>query len=169
MDSQYQVIYLNINMAPSGFIYIRHTDLFLSSFKEFRCFERVYSANKGPRAVCNRTSSAAGVQWKRYSFMHSMMRSYCNLLFVFIWDCIISLVPYITHKYSIIFYIKRDPARPITWIKPWLNPDFKQHGFCASPLFLQTLGTWFLNEKQNWLSSEKRTLDTEQQSSYFSP
>ncbi len=37
--------------------------------------------------------------------------------------------------------------------------DFKQHGFCASPLFLQTLGPWFPNEKQNWLSSEKRTLD----------
>ncbi len=31
--------------------------------------------------------------------------------------------------------------------------DFKQHGFCASPLFLQTLGL------QNVLSSEKRTLD----------
>ncbi len=37
--------------------------------------------------------------------------------------------------------------------------DFKQHGFCASPLFLQTLGPWFLNEMQNLLSSEKRTLD----------
>ncbi len=37
--------------------------------------------------------------------------------------------------------------------------DFKQHGFCASPLFLQTLGTWFPNEMQHWLSSEKRTLD----------
>ncbi len=37
--------------------------------------------------------------------------------------------------------------------------DFKQHGFCASPLFLQTLGPWFPNEMQNWLSSEKRTLD----------
>ncbi len=24
--------------------------------------------------------------------------------------------------------------------------DFKLHGFCSSPLFLQTLGTWFLNE-----------------------
>ncbi len=37
--------------------------------------------------------------------------------------------------------------------------DFKQHGFCASPLFLQTLGPWFPNETQNLLSSEKRTLD----------
>ncbi len=37
--------------------------------------------------------------------------------------------------------------------------DFKQHGFCASPLFLQTLGPWFPNEMQNLLSSEKRTLD----------
>ncbi len=37
--------------------------------------------------------------------------------------------------------------------------DFKQHGFCASPLFLQTLGPWFPNEMQNLLSSEKRILD----------
>ncbi len=37
--------------------------------------------------------------------------------------------------------------------------DFKQHGFCASLLFLQTLGPWFPNEMQNLLSSEKRTLD----------
>ncbi len=37
--------------------------------------------------------------------------------------------------------------------------DFKQHGFCAPPLFLQTLGPWFPNEMQNLLSSEKRTLD----------
>ncbi len=37
--------------------------------------------------------------------------------------------------------------------------DFKQHGFCASPLFLQTLGPWFPNEMQNLLSSEKRSLD----------
>ncbi len=37
--------------------------------------------------------------------------------------------------------------------------DSKQHGFCASPLFLQTLGPWFPNEMQNLLSSEKRTLD----------
>ncbi len=37
--------------------------------------------------------------------------------------------------------------------------DFMQHGFCASPLFLQTLGPWFPNEMQNLLSSEKRTLD----------
>ncbi len=37
--------------------------------------------------------------------------------------------------------------------------DFKQHGFCTSPLFLQTLGPWFPNEMQNFLSSEKRTLD----------
>ncbi len=36
---------------------------------------------------------------------------------------------------------------------------FKQHGFYASPLFLQTLGPWFPNEMQNLLSSEKRTLD----------
>ncbi len=37
--------------------------------------------------------------------------------------------------------------------------DFKQHGFCASPLFLQTLGPWFPNEMLNVLSSEKRTLE----------
>ncbi len=37
--------------------------------------------------------------------------------------------------------------------------DFKQHGFCVSPLFLQTLGPWFPNEMQHLLSSEKRTLD----------
>ncbi len=37
--------------------------------------------------------------------------------------------------------------------------DFKQHGFCVSPHFLQTLGPWFPNERQNLLSSEKRTLD----------
>ncbi len=37
--------------------------------------------------------------------------------------------------------------------------DFKQHGFCASPLFLQTLGPWLPNEMQSLLSSEKRTLD----------
>ncbi len=37
--------------------------------------------------------------------------------------------------------------------------DFKQHGFCSYPLFLQTLGPWFPNEMQNLLSSEKRTLD----------
>jgi len=37
--------------------------------------------------------------------------------------------------------------------------DFKQHGFCVTPLFLQTLGPWFTNEMQNLLSSEKRTLD----------
>ncbi len=29
--------------------------------------------------------------------------------------------------------------------------DFKQHGFCASPLFLQTLGPWFKNEMKNVL------------------
>ncbi len=37
--------------------------------------------------------------------------------------------------------------------------DFKQHGFCASPHFLQTQGPWFPNEMHNLLSSEKRTLD----------
>ncbi len=37
--------------------------------------------------------------------------------------------------------------------------DFRRHGFCASPLFIQTLGPWFSNEMQNVLSSEKRTLD----------
>ncbi len=36
--------------------------------------------------------------------------------------------------------------------------DFKQCGFCASPLFLQPLGPWFPNKMQNLLSSEKRTL-----------
>ncbi len=37
--------------------------------------------------------------------------------------------------------------------------DLKQDWFCASPLFLQTLGPWFPNEIHNLLSSEKRTLD----------
>ncbi len=32
--------------------------------------------------------------------------------------------------------------------------DLKQRGFCASPLFLQTLGPWFPKEMQNLLSSE---------------
>ncbi len=45
-------------------------------------------------------------------------------------------------------------------LKLWnFTLDFKQHGFCGSPLFLQTLGPWFPNEMQNLLSSEKRTLD----------
>ncbi len=35
----------------------------------------------------------------------------------------------------------------------------EQHGFCASPVFLQTLGPWFPNEMQNGPLSEKRTLD----------
>ncbi len=37
--------------------------------------------------------------------------------------------------------------------------DFNQHGFCASPLFLQALRPWFPNEMQNLLPSKKRTLD----------
>ncbi len=37
--------------------------------------------------------------------------------------------------------------------------DLKQRGFCASPLFLQTLGPWFPKEMQNLLSSENMTLD----------
>ncbi len=37
--------------------------------------------------------------------------------------------------------------------------DLKQHGFCASSLFLQTLGPWFPKEMQNLLSSENITLD----------
>ncbi len=37
--------------------------------------------------------------------------------------------------------------------------NFKKHGFCASPLFLLTLGPWFPNKMQYLLSSEKRTLD----------
>ncbi len=40
-----------------------------------------------------------------------------------------------------------------------LTLDFKQLGLWASPPFLQTLGPWFPNEIQNFLSSEKRTLD----------
>ncbi len=39
--------------------------------------------------------------------------------------------------------------------------DFKLHGFCASPLFLQTLGPWFPNEMQNLLSSERGLWTTE--------
>ncbi len=37
--------------------------------------------------------------------------------------------------------------------------DLKQRGFCASPLFLQTLGPWFSKEMQKFLSSENITLD----------
>ncbi len=37
--------------------------------------------------------------------------------------------------------------------------DLKQRGFCAFPLFLQTLGSWFPKEMQNLLSSENITLD----------
>ncbi len=37
--------------------------------------------------------------------------------------------------------------------------DLKQHGLCASPLFLQTLGPWFPKEMLNLLSSENITLD----------
>ncbi len=37
--------------------------------------------------------------------------------------------------------------------------DLKQRGFCASPLFLQTLGPWFPKEMQNLLSSENIALD----------
>lgn len=36
--------------------------------------------------------------------------------------------------------------------------DFKQHGFCASQLFFQTLGNWYQNTMQNWLSSENLML-----------
>ncbi len=37
--------------------------------------------------------------------------------------------------------------------------DLKQRGFCASPLFLQSLGPWFPKEMQNVLSSDNITLD----------
>ncbi len=37
--------------------------------------------------------------------------------------------------------------------------DLKQRGFCASPLFLQTLVSWFPTEMRNLLSSENITLD----------
>ncbi len=37
--------------------------------------------------------------------------------------------------------------------------DLKQRGFCASPLFLQTLGPWFPKENLNLLSSENIALD----------
>ncbi len=37
--------------------------------------------------------------------------------------------------------------------------DLKQCGFCASPLFLQTLGPWFPKENLNLLSSQNITLD----------
>ncbi len=40
-----------------------------------------------------------------------------------------------------------------------LTLDFMQLGLWASPPFLQTLESWFPNEIQNVLSSEKRTLD----------
>ncbi len=37
--------------------------------------------------------------------------------------------------------------------------DLKLRGFCAFPLFLQTLGPWFPKEMQHLLSSENITLD----------
>ncbi len=40
-----------------------------------------------------------------------------------------------------------------------LHTGLQEHGFCVSPLFLQTLGPWFTNEMLNLLSSEKRTLE----------
>ncbi len=47
-----------------------------------------------------------------------------------------------------------DQHQQMTWQLNF-TLHFKQHGFCASPLFLQTLGPWFPNEMQNVLSSEK--------------
>ena len=50
--------------------------------------------------------------------------------------------------------------------------DFKHLAFCASPIFLQTMGPWFPNEMQNVLYSEKRTLDhweSDQLFYFFSP
>ncbi len=57
-----------------------------------------------------------------------------------------------------------DQHQQMTWHpKPSLTGNFtldlKQRGFCASPLFLQTLGPWFPKEMQNLLSSENITLD----------
>ncbi len=40
-----------------------------------------------------------------------------------------------------------------------LHTGLQEHGFCVSPLFLQTLGPWFPNYMLNLLSSEKRTLE----------
>ncbi len=39
--------------------------------------------------------------------------------------------------------------------------DFKQHGFCASPHFLQTLGPWFPNEMQIYLHLKRGLWTTE--------
>ncbi len=47
--------------------------------------------------------------------------------------------------------------------------DLKQRGFCASPLFLQTLGPWFPKEMQHLLSSENITLDHSPVLFVFSP
>ncbi len=57
-----------------------------------------------------------------------------------------------------------DQHQQMTWHpKPSLTVertlDLKQRGFCASPLFLQTLGPWFPKEMQNLLSSENIALD----------
>ncbi len=54
--------------------------------------------------------------------------------------------------------LQPDPSQIITDCGNF-TLDFKQHWFCASPLFLQTLEPWFPNEIHNLLSSEKRTLD----------
>ncbi len=47
--------------------------------------------------------------------------------------------------------------------------DFKQHGFCASAFFLQTLGPWFPNEMQHLLSSENGPLINSPVILLFSP
>ncbi len=47
--------------------------------------------------------------------------------------------------------------------------DFKQHGFCASPLFLQTLGPCFQMKCKIYFHLKRGLWTTEQQSSSFSP
>ncbi len=46
--------------------------------------------------------------------------------------------------------------------------DFKQHGFCASPLFLQTLGPWFQIKCKIYFHLKRGLWTTEQKSSSFS-
>ncbi len=45
--------------------------------------------------------------------------------------------------------------------------DLKQRGFCASPLFLQTLGPWFPKEMQIYFHQRTLLWTTQQQSSPF--
>ncbi len=71
------------------------------------------------------------------------------------------------------FWKHSGPTPEMTWqpkssLTVDFTLDFKQHVFCSSPLFLQTLGPWFPKEMENVLLSEKRTLDHSAVQFFFS-